>query len=454
MRSFAAALLRMTRGGAGGKSGAFLVLLAAVANGALSGCDDGAPAAVGDGGGVVLTYWTSQNPQERAWADVLIERWNAEHPDVQVVAQPIPAGQSSEEVLLAAVVAGTTPDLCSNIWPGILSDFVRADGVLALDRMSGFDSLFAARVPPELAERFRAADGHVYQLPWKTNPILMLYNARLFQEAGVARPPRTYSEFFAAAERVTADTDGDGQTDRWMGSRDIRPIWWQRYFDVYPLYLAASGGRTFFDADGAWAADDEALRDVYGFFQTAYRRGHFPLSTLQGNAFAQGRVATEFTGPWTAAWLDENAPGVRYDFAPIPVPDDFAGQRPPVTYGDYKNIVVFSSTRHPGAAWAFAAYLVSPEADRLLLETTRQVPIRAGLLDDPALADFFAENPVMRRFAEQATRTRGVDPVSSLPEVLDALAQSYERAIYGVEAPAEAVASAEGRIGTILDWAR
>lgn len=429
-----------------------LVLLALAASGALAACDDGAPEVGPEADGpVVLTYWTSQNPQERALADVLVQRWNAAHSEIQVEAQPIPAGQSSEEVLLAAVVAGTTPDLCSNIWPGVLNDFIRAGGVVALDRMPGFDSLMAARTPPELDGRFRSADGHTYQLPWKTNPILMLYNADLFREAGIERPPETYAEYLAAAARVTADTDGDGQTDRWMGARDIRPIWWQRYFDVYPLYLAASGGQTLFDEGGDLALNEAALREVYGFFQTVYARRYYPLTTLQGNAFAQRRVATEFTGPWTAAWLVENAPEIRFDFAPVPVPDGFDGE--PVTYGDYKNIAVFASTRHPEAAWAFAQYLVSPEADRLLIETTRQIPIRSGLLEDPELADFFAANPFMRRFAEQAPRTRGVDAVPSLTESLDAIAQSYERAIYGVETPAEAVASAQDRIRTIQAWA-
>ncbi len=422
---------------------------------ALAACGEGASDAAGGGaeeGPVRLVYWTSQNPQERSHADTLVARWNAAHPDVQVVAQPIPAGQSSEEVLLAAIVAGTTPDLCSNVWPGILHDFVRAGGVLPLDGFPGFDSLMAARVPAGLAERFRSADGHFHQLPWKTNPIMMLYNVDLLREAGVARVPRTYREYLAAAERVTADTDGDGQTDRWMGARDIRPIWWQRYFDVYPLYVAASGGRTLFDQQGRLAVDEGALRHVYGFFQTLYARGHYPRSTLQGNAFAQRRIATEFTGPWTAQWLRENQPDVRFDFAPVPVPDGFVGE--PVTYGDYKNVAVFASTRHPEWAWRFAQHLVSEEADRLLLTMTGQIPIRRGLLDDPELAPFFRDNPTMRRFAEQAPRTRGVDAVGSLPELLDAVAQSYERAIYGVETPAEAVASAEGRIQTILDWAR
>ena len=197
------------------------------------------------------------------------------------------------------------------------------------------------------------------------------------------------------------------------------------------------------------------MQGVLGFFQTLYARGDFPRTTFQGNAFAQGRVATEFTGPWTIGWLAENAPDLQVDFAPVPVPDGTPpSATPPVTYGDYKNIALFATTRHPREAWAFAAYLVSPEADRLLIETTRQIPIRRGLLQDPALAPFFAANPTMRRFAEQAAATRGVDAVPNLPETLDAVAQGYERAVYGVETPAEAVRSLTDRIAVLADWAR
>ncbi len=434
-------------------SSLLLALVALLAGG----CDGGEPVADGrDADGVVrLVYWTSQNPQERQLADTLVARWNRLRPDVQVTVQPIPAGQSSEEVILASIVAGTTPDLCSNIWPGVIHDLVRAGGVLPLDAMPGFDSLMTARVPASLHERFRSADGRYHQLPWKTNPILMMVNPALLREVGVTTIPRTYSEYLSTAARVTADTDGDGRIDRWMGARDIRPIWWQRYFDVYPLYVAASGGQTFFDADGRLAIDRDALADVLGFFQTLYARGHFPRQTFQGNPFAQGRVATDFTGPWTVGWLAENAPDVTVDFAPVPVPDGTpVGETPPPTYGDYKNIAIFATTRHPEAAWAFAQFLVSPEADRMLIETTRQIPIRAGLMDDPALAPFFEAHPAMRRFAAQAEATRGVDAVPNLPETLDAVAQGYERAVYGVETPAEAVASIEARIGMLQAWAR
>ncbi len=240
-----------------------------------------------------------------------------------------------------------------------------------------------------------------------------------------------------------------------MGTRDIRPIWWQRYFDVYPLYVAASGGQTLFDLEGDLAIDERAMTDVLGFFQTLYLRGDYPRSTLQGNAFAQGRVATDFTGPWTIGWLAENAPDLEVDFAPVPVPDDMArGDGPPVTYGDYKNIALFATTEHPEEAWAFAQFLVSPDADRMLIETTRQIPIRSGLEDDPLLAPFFEAYPAMKRFAQQAAATRGVDAVPDLPETLDAIAQGYERTIYDVETPAQAVRSMTDRIRVLQAWAQ
>ncbi len=401
---------------------------------------------------VRLTYWSSQNPQERALADTLVRRWNATHPAVQVTLQPIPAGQSSEEVLLAAIVGRTTPDLCSNVWPGILADFVRAGGVVRLDTMPGFEATMA-RVPEALRDGFKSADGGLYQIPWKTNPILMLVNRGMLREAGVTAIPRTYGEYLRAADAVSADTDGDGQRDRWMGYRDTRPIWWQRYFDVYPLYIAASGGRTYFDTRGQLDVDTTASDAVFGFFQTLFARGHFPRTTFQGNPFLEGKIATEFTGPWSAASLAEQAPAdLDYVYAPLPVPDGTPANAPVYTYGDYKNIAIFSTSRHPREAWAFAQYLVSEDADRLLVRMTRQMPLRTGIADDPALAEFYAANPAVRPFAVAAATTRGVDAVPQLPEVLDAVSQAFERAVYGAETPAEATRSALRRIALIQSW--
>jgi len=420
----------------------------------LAGCHRPAPTLGPEDGKVRLVYWTAPNPDELALARELVAEWTAAHPDVEVIVQPIPAGQSSEEVLLAAVAAGTTPDLCSNIWPGIVEDFVEAGALVPLDRFPDFDSLLEARIPETVREPFRSRDGHFYQLPWKTNPVMMFYNVQLLREVGFERPPRTYGEYLEAARRVTANTDGDGLIDRWMGYRDIRPIWWQRYFDYYAFYIAASGGRTLFDRQGRLAVDTAASNRVFDFFARLYAMGAFPKAvwTSAGSRFLKGQLATDFTGPWHLIWLEKNAPPtLRYDVAPIPVPDNHEG--PVYTYGDYKNIVIFSTTRHPDVAWRLARFLVSREADRRLLERTRQIPVRRGLLDDPYFASVFEKYPILRRFAEQAAYTRSVDSAPDLKEILDAFAQEFEAAaVFGVRSPAEATRRALRRIQMILDW--
>lgn len=427
--------------------GTVLILLAAL----VAGCG-GSPSHPGSGEGRIrLTYWSAQNPFERRIARQLVDEWNAANPGIQIDLQPLPAGRSSEEVLLAAIAAKTTPDVCSNIWPGIVQDFVRADALLRLSDFADFDSVAVSRFPEGTVERFGDAEGNVYQIPWKTNPIMLLYNKKMFARAGIDEPPATYSEYLEAARKVTADLDGDDQIDRWMGYRDIRPIWNERRFDYFALYIGASGGNTFF-VDGELRIDTAASTQVFAFFRDLYQEGHFPFTTFQGNPITSGKIATEFTGPWQITWLRENAPpDLEFDFTPLPRPDDMPDL--PYTFGDYKSIAVFSNTKYPEAAWDFAKHLVTREADLMLLETARQIPVRRNLLDDSLFVDYFDRNLMVRRFAEVAPYSRGVDAVSSLQEMLDAVAQQFEAtALYAAYPPHEATRRLVERLRLIYEW--
>lgn len=98
-------------------------------------------------GQIELIYWCAPNPQEVLLAETMVAEWHRLHPNIRIKVQPLPAGQSSEEVLLAALAAGTTPDVCSNIWPGIVPDFVRAGRLIALDTMPDFASVVGSRAP-------------------------------------------------------------------------------------------------------------------------------------------------------------------------------------------------------------------------------------------------------------------------------------------------------------------
>ncbi len=65
-----------------------------------------------------LLFWCSNNNGEIKFATKLTSEWNTAHPANSIHLQPIPEGQSSEEVILAAVVGKTTPDIYGNMWQG------------------------------------------------------------------------------------------------------------------------------------------------------------------------------------------------------------------------------------------------------------------------------------------------------------------------------------------------
>jgi len=415
------------------------------------GCAQRHESAQEGGAAIELTYWPAPNVQEFEVADSIVTEWNRSHPGIHIKMQAIPVSQSTEEVLLAAIAGGTTPDVCSNIWPGALHDYTQAGGLVALDGFADFDSVMQARTPKPLLEGTRSSDGHFYQVPWKTNPVMMFYNIDLFEKAGITSAPRTYGEYYAAGEKIARTYNNQGQITVWLGERDIRPIWWQRLFDFYPFYIAASGGQTLF-VGGEPAFQNADAEQVFTFFETCYRERYFPRTFFQGgDPFDSGKKATHFSGPWQISHMQKFAPDIKYGIAPLPVPDGHVG--PVYTYGDFKNISIFSNTRHPKEAWEFVKFLVTADHDRLLLKLASQIPIRGDLLTNAVFAEYFRGNPNMVKFAEQAPYTRGMDPVPDLKEIFDALAQAYEAcAVYGKVTPAEAVHQAAQRTRVIVEW--
>ncbi len=397
-----------------------------------------------------LIYWSANNPYEQEVARAVVKEWNELHPDIQVHHQPIPEGQSSEEVILAAIVGGTTPDIYSNVWPGDTEFYVRANAVVCLSEFPDCESFLKDRCPEDLVELSRSRDGRLYQVPWKSNPILMQYNIKMFREVGFDAPPRTYSEYFAAAEKIAKL--GSKNRKLWVGVRDIKIDWWQRFFDFYTFYIAASGGNTLVRGDSI-LFENEAAIDVFDFFSRIYRNGYYPLQNVSrsGDLFLLERVASRFTGPWEITHTEKFMPeGFEYGFAPIPVPDDYEG--PVYTYGDPKNIVIFSTCARPEDAWEFVKFLVSRKNDYRLLKLATQLPVRKDILTDSLFLDYFEANPRMLPFAEQLQYVRGVDQSPVMKEIFDAISQEYEAAVlYEIKTPEQAIHDIARRVRLILE---
>ncbi|MGH9882945.1 MAG: extracellular solute-binding protein [Pyrinomonadaceae bacterium] len=401
-------------------------------------------------GRITLTYWSATNVQELEFANQMAAEWNARQTEVQIKVEPVPAGQSSEEVILAAIASNTTPDIYASVFPGAMQDLLDARGVVQLDEYPDFFDVMQERMSPELLEQYRSFDGHYYQVPWKSNPVMVLYNTRMLREADVPTLPATFSEFLAAAARVTRDRDGDGRTDQWMATIDYFPIWYKRLFDYYPLYLAATNGQKLLD-NRRVMFDNEHSVAVFRFLHECFMRGYVPRQSFQGDVFLDGRVAAKFTGPYSISHLERyRSADFEYSFGPVPHPDNIAGQT--ASYADPKSIIIFKTCTHPREAWEFIKFVISRQNDLQLLELTSQLPIRAGLLVDQTFADYFKRNPRMVQFAEQVTTARSIDSVAELKEIFDTIAQEVENSVvFDLKSPEQGVHDAARRCQQILD---
>src|SRR6478735_5720263 len=158
-----------------------LIATAAIVGMFLAGCggghaSTGSPDKHGD-----ITIWYSNNAQELAWGKAMVKAWNAKHPDEQITAQEIPAGSSSEAVIGASIAAGNAPCLIFNTAPVAVAQFEKQGGLVDLNDFPDGKSYIEKR-SGKLAEPYQNADGDYFQIPWKSNPVVIFYNKKIFEE--------------------------------------------------------------------------------------------------------------------------------------------------------------------------------------------------------------------------------------------------------------------------------
>ncbi|MEE9119245.1 MAG: extracellular solute-binding protein, partial [Calditrichia bacterium] len=85
-----------------------------------------------------IVYWTAPSVEVTEFETEIVAEWNSTHPDIQIDWKTIPAGRSSEEVILTAIATKTGPDICSNIFGGFAAQLADAKVIVALDTLPGF----------------------------------------------------------------------------------------------------------------------------------------------------------------------------------------------------------------------------------------------------------------------------------------------------------------------------
>lgn len=394
--------------------GAGALMMTACSGGGGSGGSDASLDKKGD-----ITIWYSNNQAEIDWGKQMVAAWNADHPKEQVKAQEIPAGDSSEAVISAAITAGNAPCLIFNTSPAAVPQFEKAGGLVSLSSFPDGDSYIKERSGGN-AEQYKSADGQFYQLPWKSNPVMIFYNKAMFTKAGLdPENPKlsTYDDFLATSRTLTESGAAEHAIDPAPSSE-----FYQSWFDFYPLYAAETGGKLLVE-DGKATFDSKEGKAVSDFWATIYKEKLAGQETYKGDSFVDGKAAMRLAGPWAITFF-----GTDVDWGTVPVPTS-AGTSADKTYtfSDAKNVGLFTACKNKGTAWDVLKFATSEKQDGQLLDLTGQMPLRQDLT--AAYPDYFAKNPAYKVFGDQANRVVEVPNVPNSIEIWQTFRDAYSKAV-------------------------
>jgi multiple sugar transport system substrate-binding protein len=380
----------------------------------------------GDGGGSEaasatgpIKIWLSNNPEEIAWGREMVAAWNAKHPDQKITAQEIPAGKTSEEVIGAAITAGNAPCLVFNTSPAAVPQFQKQGGLVALDSFEDGKEYIETRTGPA-AEQYKSPDGSYYQIPWKSNPVMIFYNKDLLKKAGIdpENPPlSTYDEFLATSEKIVSSNVA--QAAIWPAPTSE---FFQSWFDFYPLYAAETGGKQLVE-DGEATFDSPEGKAVAEFWKTMYEKGYAQKEKYNGDSFGDGKAAMSIVGPWAIAVYGDK---INWGAAPVPTSE---GTSPEETYtfSDAKNVAIYSACKAQGTAWEVLKFATSEEQDGSLLEKTGQMPLRENI--EAAFPAYFEAHPDYKAFAAQSARTVEVPNIPNSIEIWQKFRDQYTSSV-------------------------
>jgi multiple sugar transport system substrate-binding protein len=356
------------------------------------------------GAGTVVLRVVDDGPAGNPWYQAAAAYARARRAEVQV--EWVPASRAATRARLAAALAGGALD----------ADLVRVTNAWVAE----FPALFAPvgdRWPPAAragvlpaARAPVTAGGQPYGLPRRFTLWVLVWNLRLFAEAGLdpMRPPRTVAEFAAACRRLTRDRDGDGHIDQWGYVESLAPG--APLFTAFERWLYRAGG-TVVDAAGQPAFDDaRGLRALEAMAALLYEHRCLDPSALAlspagaRRLFLAGRAA--MMAATTPVWVDAlgarrgGALGGQVGIAVLPGfgPDLGPGAPRTATVYEADGYALTATAMRRGvgdAAWGLLDHLASEPVQVVALKTAGYLPTVAGLYDDRELRADAVAGPLL-----------------------------------------------------------
>lgn len=336
------------------------------------------------------------------WRSV-IERFNAENPDIIVRDVHVGGYTTGYEKAVVAWAGGAPPNIM-HLEQARNTTFIDQGLVLPLEPLIERDPTFSADdlIPTMRAVFTYDRDGHLYGLPFNTSTPVNYYRIDLFEQAGLdpSLPPATWTDILEYSRKLTRDTNNDGQNEA-FGTSFYSWGW------MFEAWLGQNGGRVLNEDGTAFMLNSPQAIEMLDFTQQLVHQ--YQVADYGGGAsfFYTGRVA--MTEGSTASLQNHinQARDRGYPLGVAPLACNVECYAP-VGGGGF---VMFDTgtDAQKEASWRFLSYVASPEIYAEFARSTGYMVARRSAFEE--LQDFFLEEPRARVTYDQ------IDYAYSRPQV-------------------------------------
>ncbi|GGW28652.1 ABC transporter substrate-binding protein [Streptomyces xantholiticus] len=360
-----------------------------------------------------LTFWHGWSaPGEVAAIEANIRSFEKKHPNITV---EIVKGITDDKLNQALRAGGSNaPDVVSSFTTDNVGRFCTTGALADLKpylEKSGIDP--SKTFLPQMA-KYTEHEGERCAVPLLGDAYGLYYNKKAFEEAGIAAPPKTLSEFDEVAKKLTK---AKGDSYEQLG---FMPNF-QGYETTFEHY-ASQFGVEYFDEEGrSNLAGDPAAKALLTWQKNLADKlgGHKKLEKFRTglgdewgpkHPFHTGQVAMQLDGEWRGRMAMDAGLDFEIGAAPFPVPDDqVADYGKGYLSGTVLGIAKVSKKQN--AAWELVKYL-STDTDAVVsfANAIHNVPSTVAALKSPRLID----DPLYRTFVDIAQHPKSAHAPSSV----------------------------------------
>ncbi|HEY0826603.1 MAG TPA: extracellular solute-binding protein [Bacilli bacterium] len=348
-----------------------------------------------------LTFWhhySAASPEEKTLNEVLIPKFEADHPGIKVKAVAFPWDQLHKKIQIGGS-AGELPDVArlDIIW---VPEFQKSSLLISLDEeFQDFKEVSSGFLTGPTSTA-RVGD-HYYGLPLNTNTKVLFWNKELFDKAGLTAAPATTEEFFNTLGKLkSANPEAWGFGEPALQGWNILPWLWSNGADVLsPKFDTAKG---FINSPAAVSIITKLRDEFKKGGLSGFKQGNTPVT----EGHANGTYAMMAEGPWAFAQFQSQFPDFKTMTAPFP-----QGSTGSIQVLGGEDIGIFSK-EHKQESWEFVKFMTSEYA-QVEMGKVGQIPVNLKAIDhaDIKAIEYFAP------FLEQLKTSKARPPIPQWPQI-------------------------------------